>query len=405
MKLKTLQDIDLAGKTVLYRAPYDIEVEEKDGRFVVSDDTRIKATLPTLKYLLDKNCKIVILTYVGRPDGQAVENLRTTPHAEKLAELLDRPVMKIDDCVGVGVEEKISQMKPSEILMLENVRFYKEENEDDDDFAKKLCLDKDLIVFDGFPQAHRIHSSTTGILRYLPAVAGLYLAEEVAMLEKLLREPQRPFTVVIGGKKISDKIDAVNNLLNIADKVLVGGAVANVFLCALGRKLGSSFVEDVFVDAKRREKKDWVLYAREILEQYKDKIIYPEDSVISNGTDVRNLEILSEDVPESFSVLDIGPRTANNFSNIIKNSATMFLAGPVGEFEDERFSKGSVEVLSAMKEVKGTTVIAGGDTINMVKKYGKLEDYTHISLAGGAALEFLAGKTLPALLPLIEKQS
>src|SRR3989344_3774797 len=309
MKLRTLKDVDVRGKTILYRAPYDIGVEEVDGKLVVKDDLRIKGTLPTLRYLIEQNCKIVILTYVQRPDGQIVEKLRTTPHAKRLSELLGKPVDKADDCVGEKVEAKIAQMKPGELLMLENVRFYKEENEDDDEFAKQLAQGKDLIVFDGFPQAHRIHASTTCIERHLPAVAGLYLESEVKMLSKLLESPERPFTVIIGGAKISDKVDAVNNLLKIADKVLVGGAVANVFLKAQGHELGSSFVEDVFVDEKKREKKDWVVYAKEILETYKDKIICPTDLVISDGVSTKVINITFDKVPENWAALDIGPET------------------------------------------------------------------------------------------------
>ena len=232
MKLKTLESINLKEKTVLYRAPYDIGVKEVRGVLQVTDDLRIRATLPTLKYLLRQNCKIVILTYVKRPDGQVVEKLRTTPHAQALSGLLGQRVDKVDDCIGPVALEKIKNMRARDILMLENVRFYKEENEDNDEFAQKLCEGKDLIVFDGFPQAMREHSSTTGILRILPAVAGFYLRDEVNMLSGLLQNPKRPFTVIIGGAKISDKVDAVNNLLQIADKVLVGGAVANVFLKA-----------------------------------------------------------------------------------------------------------------------------------------------------------------------------
>ena len=402
MKLRTLKDVDVRDKTILYRAPYDIGVEEVDGKLVVKDDLRIKGTLPTLRYLIEQNCKIVILTYVKRPDGQVVEKLRTTPHAKRLSELLGKPVDKADDCVGEKVEAKIAQMKPGELLMLENVRFYKEENEDDDEFAKQLAHGKDLIVFDGFPQAMRIHASTTGIERHLPAVAGLYLEGEVNMLGTLLENPSRPFTVIIGGAKISDKVDAVNNLLPLADKVLVGGAVANVFLKARGLELGKSFVEDVFVDSKRREKRDWVEYAKEILEKYKDKIVYPKDSVISDGTDSKTIRLFSEEVPRDWSALDIGPATVEYFGDIIKTSGTVFLAGPMGKFEEDKFGEGSRGIIAAFKETKGNTIIAGGDTIAMAQKYGDLRDFSHVSLAGGATLDFLAGKELPALLPLIK---
>ena len=396
MKLKTLEDIDIANKTILYRAPYDIGVKEVNGVWEVSDDLRIKATIPTLNYLIKKNCKIVILTYVKRPDGVVVESLRTTPHARKLAELLGRPVDKVDDCIGSEVLGKIKSMNGGEILMLENVRFYKEEMTDDDEFAKKLCEGKDLIVFDGFPQAHREHASTTGILRHLPAVAGDYLKKEVDLLSSLLESPEKPFTFVVGGAKISDKIDSINNLLSRVDHVLVGGALANVFLKARGVEMGSSFIEDVFVDEKKREKKDWVVYAREILDTYGDKIILPEDLVVSDGSWAKTVDC-KEGVPGGYMALDIGPKTISIFSDLIIKSKTVLLAGPMGKFEDTRFVDGSRDILEAMKKVSGTTIIAGGDTIDSVLKYGDLEDYTHISLAAGATLEFLAGKELPAL--------
>ncbi len=409
MKLKTLDSIDLKNKIVLYRAPYDIDTKEVNGVYELTDDMRIKVTVPTFEYLLKENCKIVILTYVGRPDGKVVASLRTTPHAKRLSELLNQPVLKIDDCIGEEVDKKVASMQAGEILMLENVRFYKGEMEDDDDFSKKLCAGKDVVVFDGFPQAHRIHASTTGIERHLPSVAGLYLQHEVEMLATMLENPKKPFTVIIGGAKISDKVDAVNNLLKIADKVLVGGALANVFLKAKGYELGSSFIEDVFVDEKRREKKDWVIYAKEIMETYKDKIVYPEDVVISDGVAVKNIDIASEGVPDKFMALDIGIKTQEIFSEIIANSGTVFLAGPMGKFEDEKFLQGSRAVFAAMKNLKinsknnsqGETIIAGGDTIDVAQKCGSLEDYSHVSLAGGATLEFLAGKTLPALIPLM----
>jgi phosphoglycerate kinase len=403
MKLKTLESVNLESKTILYRAPYDIDVKEVGGKLEIKDDLRIRATLSTLQYLLQKNCKIIILTYVGRPDGKIVENLRTTPHAKKLSELLNHPVDKIDDCIGPKVDEKISQMKQGDILMLENVRFYKEEMEDDDEFAKKLCKGKDLIIFDGFPQAMRIHASTTGIERHLPVVAGLYLQHEVEMLSNLLDNPARPFVVIIGGAKVSDKVDAVNNLLKLADKVLVGGAVSNVFLKAQGREMGSSFLEDIFVDEKRRERKDWVVYAKEILQKYKDKVVYPEDVVISDGVATENIDISTEGVPEKWMVLDIGLKTQKSFSDIIKNSKTIFLGGPMGKFEDEKFAQGSRVILEAIKNTQGETIIAGGDTINMARRYGNLDDYSHVSLAGGATLDFLAGKELPALKALVEK--
>jgi phosphoglycerate kinase len=407
MKLKTLDSVNLNGKTILYRAPYDIDTKVVNGTLVLDDDMRIRATVPTLEYLLKENCKIVILTYVGRPDGKVVESLRTGPHAKRLSELLNHPVEKVDDCIGLIVDEKITQMKSGDILMLENVRFYNEEMIDDDEFSKKLCKGKDLIVFDGFPQAHRMHASTTGIERHLPSLAGLYLQHEVDMLSTLLESPAHPFTVIIGGAKISDKVGAIHNLLKMADTVLVGGAVANVFLKAQGRELGSSFAEDVFVDKVKREKRDWVEVAKEILAQAESlgkKIICPRDLVISDGTLTK--VITTEDVPAGWMALDIGPEAQKDFSDIINQSKTVFINGPMGKFGVEGFGQGTEAILSAMKNVKknlgGEAIIAGGDTIDAAVELGSLDEYSNVSLAGGATLEFLADKELPALVPLIE---
>lgn len=378
--MRTLKDTDIAEKVVLYRAPYDIGVKEVGGVLEVTDPIRIEATLPTLKHLLSKNCKIVILTYVKRPDGKVVEKLRTTPHAKALQKLLGRPVKKADDCVGEEVRKEIANLQPQEILMLENTRFHPQEMIDEDNFAKELAKNGEIVVFDAFPQAHRLHASTTGILRHLPSCTGFYLEKEVEALSQVITNPKKPLTIIIGGAKISDKVDAINNLLPLADTILIGGGVANVFLKALGKEVGDSYLEDTFVDKVKKEKKDWVKYAQEILKKADGKIKVPEDSVVSNS-----------------QILDIGPKTQRSFAEIITQSKTVFWGGPMGKFEDEKFAKGSKAIVEAISKVAGTTVAAGGDTIEMIRKYGKLEDYTHISLAGGATLEFLAGKKLPAL--------
>ena len=408
MKLRNLEGADLTGKTILYRAPYDIEVEEVRGVLEVHDDMRIRATIPTLLYLLKQNCKIVILTYVGRPDGNVVENLRTGPHAKKLEELLKHPVMKLDDCIGEVVEGKIENMKTGEIIMLENVRFHKEEMMDEDEFAKKLCIGKDFIVFDGFPQAHRKHSSTTGILRHLPSCAGFYMNQEVEMLSKLLENPAHPFTIIVGGAKISDKVGAIRNLLPRVDTVIVGGAVANVFLRAQGRNLGDSFIEDVFVDKVKRQKEDWVHAAGEILEQAKTlgkKFIIPTDLVISDGISTGVVNITTDEIPKGWSALDLGTHSQRDFVKVISESKTVFISGPMGKFEDDKFAHGSEAIFTAIKHLgrdpSNKTIIAGGDTIDAARKYSDLADYSHVSLAGGATLEFLAGKELPALVPLV----
>lgn len=352
MKLRLLEETNVFQKTVLYRSAYDIGVRQlADGSFVVKDDSRIKASLKTLEYLIKNQCRIVILTSVKRPDGKIVESLRTTPQAKALSELLGRPVKKVDDCVGEEVRLVIAALHPGEMLMLENTRFHPEEMVDDDAFAKELTKGCDVVVFDGFPQAHRAHASTTGILRHLPSCAGFYLEEEVTALEKLMIDPPKPFTIVIGGEKISDKTEAINNLYDMVDNVLVGGAVANVFLNAKG------------VEARG------------------NKVHLPVDLVWGEGR----------------VALDIGPETAKSFADVIAQSKTVFWCGPMGVFEDERYANGSKVVAKAMENVSGLTVIAGGDTIEAAKKFCDVTKISHLSLAGGATLEFLAGKKLPVL--------
>lgn len=404
MDLKTLKDIDVDSKTVLYRSPYDIGVTEKeDGELVIKDDSRIQATLPTLEYLIRKRCKIVILTWVKRPGGKVVEELRTDPHALALSKLLDQEVNKIDDCIGQEVDEFIQNMAPGEILMLENTRFYPEEDSADEEFAKKLVKGKDLIVFDGFPQSHRVHASTTEILKFLPSVAGFYFEKEYNALKNLLEEPNRPFTLIIGGAKVSDKVGAINNLIDRVDHVLVGGGPANVFLKAMDKEMANSYIEDVFVDKAKGEKKDWVEFAKEILEKGREKIHTPVDLTVADSIDDPekcgevSLGEGLDFVPEGFMALDIGTKTSEIFEKIILDSKTIFWNGPPGMFEKEQFSKGTIFMCKAMENTAGTTLIAGGDTIEAAKKYCDTEKITHLSLAGGATLELLSGKRLPVL--------
>lgn len=419
MRLRTLNGFDLTGKTVLYRSPYDINVIQKDGELVLVDDSRIKASLPTLKYLLSQNCKIVILTYVGRPDGMVVDDLRTIPHAKRLSEILGQPVPQLMDCVGDDVRNYISTMSPASLVMLENTRFHIGEVEDDDTFAQELAKNGEVVVFDGFPQAHRAHASVTGILRHLPSVAGYYMEKEVQGLSGLLDNPMRPFTVIIGGAKVSDKVAAIQNLWNSADIFLVGGGVANVFLKARGKEMGKSFIEDVYVDAKKGEKKDWVELAGQIQTtptesvsylQFKidetinvHKVLHPYDVVIAdsfeNPKDYRvSVAYEQKDVvPAEWVALDIGPKAREIFSTIISQSRTIFWNGPMGKVEDPRFALGSAAIAKAMAASEAFTVVAGGDTIAVVDQYADASAFSLLSLAGGATLEFLSGKKLPAV--------
>jgi len=419
--LRKLQDTDVFGKTVLYRSPYDIALEQKDGAYVLSDDSRMTATLPTLTYLLQKQCKIVILAHIGRPAGKVDEALRTTPLAKHLSELLmlwkqrNTPVATLQECVGDEVTTYISQMSAGQIVMLENTRFHAEDDVDDDTFARQLCLNGEIVVHDGFPQAHRHQASVTGILRHLPSCAGLYFQKEYEQLSHLLEHVEHPFTVIIGGAKISDKTESIKNLSNKVDMFLVGGGVANVFLKAKGKAIGSSYIEEVPVESG---KNDWVEFARTLLdrklsgeqiEQYGNDLFekvspvvvqIPQDVRIetSKKTVVEKQVVDSEALAvEGDRILDIGSLTESFYSNVISRSKTVFWNGPLGMIEDERFSQGSYSVAAAMARSQANTSIAGGDTIAAAKSAIDLIDITHVSLAGGAALELLAGNKLPAV--------
>jgi phosphoglycerate kinase len=409
MKLKLLKDAQIEGKTILYKSPYDIGVKkDEQGNYVVKDTARIEATLPTLKYLLEKNCKVVIHTWVKRPDGKVVEELRTTPHATALSELIGQPVLKANDCVGEEVRKMIKNMKPKELLMLENTRFHPEEMIDDTDFAKELAKNGDFIVFDGFPQAHRIHASTTGVLKHLPSCVGLYFQKEFESLTNLVKNPQKPFVTIIGGAKVSDKIDAIFNLGKSADKILTGGVVANVFLKALGKEMGDSYMEDVFVDKVKKEEKDWVEYAKEILSKYPNYVITPLDLIVADSiedpkeTKLVNVTNSAELVPPGWAALDIGPKTQELYKKIISAAKTVYWNGPLGMFEDARFAEGSMVIANAIEPLDADTTAGGGDTIEVIRKYSDPTKYDHISLAGGAGLEILSGKELPTISYLSE---
>ena len=471
-QLKTLKDIDLKNKTVLYRAPYDIGLIDIKGQLEVEDESRIKATLPTLQYLLQNQCKIVILTWVKRPTGFDLK-LSTKPHAQKLSQLLGQPVSHVEDSIGPKVVYAINTLHQGQILMLENVRFYQGEFDDNDQFAKELTEGSDLIVFDAFPQAHRKHASTTGILRHLPAVAGLYFENEYNALSHILDKPKRPFTVVIGGAKVSDKIEAVKNLLNIADIILIGGGLANAFLKSQCKEMGSSYIEDVFVDTAKGEKKDWVMYARQILEQSENIRIGPisesdsteqnkgvqadqinntdavqnesketdQDKITDIDQDKPNFKISSDMpitkimlpydlvagksidddtktqlvvayeqtkvIPDNYGAYDIGPLTAKIYGEIIAQSGTVFWAGPMGVIEKPNYANGTRKIVEAINDCSRDnlgqlTIAAGGDTIAALNKLGNPKLISHISLAGGATLEFLAGNEFPVLPSLLK---
>lgn len=415
MQLKTLADINLNGKTVLYRVAYDINPVEKNGKMVLDDTTRIAATLSTLKELLKKKCKITLLTWVKRPAGKIVEKLRTKPHAEALARLLGRPVAVADDCVGEATEKKIVAMKPGELLMLENVRFHPEEEYADQSFAKALCVGKDVIVFDAFGQAHRVHASTTGILQERPAVAGRLMEREVNIFAKILENPERPIIAILGGAKVSDKVATIRYLLEKVDLLLIGGALASTFYKGLGYATERSLVETVIVD-KKQKSMDILKVAAELQEHAPTidaslgwpkgiplKLLLPCDLVAASGaTDDASKTIIdmrekNAAPPKDWEYLDIGPNTISLYKKIIAKAKTIFWNGPMGFFEIAQFGDGTRQIADAIIDTDAFSVVAGGDTETIVGKYGLEGKFDHVSTGGGVSLELLAGKELPVL--------
>jgi len=406
---KTIRDIDVAGKRVLHHCDFNIKLRrDEKGNLVPVSDIRLKAYFPSIFYLLEKKAKIVFISYLERPGGKVVEDLRMRPIAKRLSQLINKEVVVLDDCIGPQVSQFINQMKPGEMVMLENTRFYPGEEADDDQFAGQLASNGDLMVEDAFGHCHRVHASTTGIPRHIPSVAGLYLEQEVDIFDQLMVSPQRPFILIIGGTKTSDKMGAFKKLANLADKILIGGAVANNFLKAKGINVGNSFMEEPFVDKANGEKIDPISLAKELITSYPNKIVLPVDLVasdnISNPLQLQLINLSQNQViPDGWLFLDLGLQTISLYQQIIQSGQMIFWDGPLGKYEDEKFRAGTLKIAQTMAENKGTTVLAGGDTAAAAEQFDLVFKYTHVSIAGGAALEYLAGKKLPGIEALADK--
>ncbi len=408
MKLKSIKEVkNLRNKTVLFRVAYDVPLKEVDGKWQVADDRRIKETLPTLKFLLKNKCRVVVLSWLSRPGGKVVDKYKMDPVAKALSKLIKKPVKKLDDCVGPKVFEKISHLKSGQILMLENVRFYPQEEDNSRIFSKLLVHGIDLICFDAFAQAHRVHSSTVGITHLRPTYAGLLLQKEIKFLTSLSSKPQKPLVVVLGGAKMSDKVAVLQHLVHVADKVLLGGGAANVFLKAKGYQVGKSMVESSFVDKAKRKKINILKVAKKLLKQYPNKILLPVDLISGNKIDekalVETIDLENKEViNKNHLFLDVGPGTVANYLVELKQAKTIFWNGPMGVFEINKFAFGTKKIAEAIARSKATTVIGGGDTEIVVAKYKLDGKFTHISTGGGASLELLGGKDLPALKSIIK---
>ena len=395
MAKKTIQDIDVSGKRVLVRVDFNVPLAE-DG--TVSDDKRIVAALPTIRYLLEHNAKVILCSHLGRPKGQVNPKYSLAPVGARLSELLpDTKIWFAEDTVGESAKTAIDDMKDGEIVLLENVRFYPEEEKNDPEFAKKLASLADIFVSDAFGTVHRAHASTAGVAAYLPAVAGFLIGKELGVMGEALDNPKRPFVAILGGAKVADKIGVIKNLLGKCDSLIIGGGMAYTFLKAQGYGIGTSLLDAESIDL-----------AKDIMAEAKAKnvnFLLPIDTVVATEFDA-NAEhkvVPSTEIPDGWMGMDIGSKTAELFKKTIVEAATVVWNGPMGVFELPAVAEGTKKVAEACAECAGTTIIGGGDSASAVKKLGFADKMTHISTGGGASLEFLEGKTLPGVAVLNDK--
>jgi len=394
MNKKTLNDVQVAGKTVFCRVDFNVPLQ--DG--TITDDTRIRAALPTIQYLLDQKAKVILASHLGRPKGKVVEKLRLQPVAERLSELLSQPVKMIPEVKGEEVAKQVQALAPGEVCLLENVRFEPGEEQNDPALAKHWASLADLYVNDAFGAAHRAHASTVGIAQHLPAVAGLLLQRELEVLGKVLSNPERPLTAIIGGAKVRDKIGVIENLLKRVDHLLIGGGLSYTFIHAKGYEIGKSLFE-----ADKEE------LAKELMQQAKERgvqLYLPVDVVAAEefAPDSPTQVVSIEQIPSHMQALDIGPETRKRFANVIHQSKQVIWNGPMGVFEFDRFAEGTNAIAKALAEADAYTVIGGGDSAAAIKKAGLDDKVDHISTGGGASLEFLEGKELPGVSALDERE-
>ncbi len=417
MQLKTPTKTDLTNKTVLVRTDYNIPLEKTTDGWTCKEDQRIVDSLPLIKMLQDNNCRIILMSHLGRPKGEVRPELSLAPVAEYLENQQQLPVTFVPETVGQAVEAAAAKLEPKQILLLENLRFQPQEKQNDAKFAQKLAGLAEIYINEAFSTSHRHHASISGVPQYIPAYAGLHLQKEVHNLERIMTDPEHPFVMVIGGAKISDKVEAVRNLGDIAEIVLIGGGVANNFLKAGGIETHKSYLEEVEPGKTQKgKKKDYVEMAEELIEKNKTerilkdgyiplpKILTPIDVVAANNKDSTETEIINlshgmADTPDDKDLmyLDIGPRTIRLFSELILQAKTVFWNGPMGVFEQEAFENGTREIARVIAKSGAETLIGGGDTITAAKQFGFADRYDYVSSAGGAALDFLAGKKLPGL--------
>ncbi|ULM96958.1 phosphoglycerate kinase [Peribacillus frigoritolerans] len=394
MNKKSIKDIELKGKRVFCRVDFNVPMQ--DGK--ISDDTRIKAALPTISYLTEQGAKVILASHLGRPKGQVVEELRLAPVAERLSELSGKDVQNAEEAYGDTVQSIIENMQNGEILLLENVRFYPGEEKNDQELAKSFAALADVYVNDAFGAAHRAHASTEGIAHHLPAVAGLLMEKELSVLGKALSNPERPFTAIIGGAKVKDKIGVIENLLEKVDHLIIGGGLGYTFIKAQGHEIGNSLLEE-----------DKIELAKSFIESAKEKGVklhLPIDAVVTSefSPDAETDNVDIDAIPSDKMALDIGPKTSELFADVIKSSKLVIWNGPMGVFEFDKFANGTRTVAQALAEANDTySIVGGGDSAAAAEKFGLAEKMSHISTGGGASLEFMEGKELPGVVALNDK--
>ena len=394
MNKKSVRDIEVTGKRVFVRVDFNVPMENG----AITDDTRIRETLPTIKFLIDKGAKVILASHMGRPDGQFVDGLRLTPAAARLAELLGKPVQKADEAVGPAVEALVSGLNNGDVLLLENVRFYAGEEKNDPELAKQFAALADVYVNDAFGAAHRAHASTAGVAAFVPeAVAGLWMEKELDVLGKALNNPERPFTAIVGGAKVKDKIAVIENLLKIADNIIIGGGLAYTFIKAQGHEIGQSLCDN--------SKLDLALEFMATAKANNVNFYLPVDFVVGDkfGADANTKIVNADEIPADWEGFDIGPKTRETYAEVIKNSKLVVWNGPMGVFELAPFEAGTRAVGQACAETAGYTVIGGGDSAAAAEKFNLADKMDHMSTGGGASLEFMEGKALPGVVALNDK--
>ncbi|WP_043930312.1 phosphoglycerate kinase [Bacillus sp. EB01] len=394
MNKKTLKDVDVKGKRVFCRVDFNVPMQ--DGK--ITDETRIRAALPTIQHLIEQGAKVILASHFGRPKGKVVEEMRLAPVGARLGELLGKNVQTANEAYGDAVKSQIDGMNEGDVVLLENVRFYPGEEKNDPELAKEFAALADIYVNDAFGAAHRAHASTEGIAHHLPAVAGFLMEKELEVLGKAMSNPERPFTAIIGGAKVKDKIGVIENLLDKVDHLIIGGGLAYTFVKAQGHEVGKSLLEEDKIDL-----------AKSFIEKAKEKGVsfhMPVDAVIADGfSPDANTQVVDIDkIPSDWEALDIGPKTAETYRDVIKGSKLVIWNGPMGVFEFDKFAGGTKAVAEALAESEGTySVIGGGDSAAAVEKFNLADKMSHISTGGGASLEFIEGKQLPGVVALNDK--